>query len=615
METILGIDLGTTTSEMAYIKNGRAEIIEDRLGTRIIPSVVSFLKDEEPLVGKFAYNKILSNPERTVQEIKRYMGEDIKVKIEDDELYPHEISAIILKYLKDDAEAKLGKKIDEAVITVPANFTNQQRKATKEAGRLAGLKVERIINEPTAAAMAYGIDKQDEDSNILVYDLGGGTFDVSVLELYKGVLDVKASRGNNKLGGKDFDEKIENYILDVFKKEYGVDLYEIDSIDNNKISTKLRIKEAARTAKEDLSVQNVVEINIPFIAILNGKALNINMELTREKFDELTVDLVQDTKKTVKEAMDAAGMKYEDIDTVLMVGGSSRIAAVQKLVEELFPGKIKRDINPDEAVAMGAAIQAGIKSEQLNGKNSLIVTDKCNYNLGTSIAEKVDGQYVSDIFDCIIPVDSCIPCSKTKYYTCVDNQEIVQVDIYEGYNEKASLNEKISEIELNGIPKNSAGKEAIEITFTYDLNGTLEVTAVIVSNGKKANKRIVDERLEIKSSGNLNKYITPMPINFEDDSNMEHDIDGKFDIENYGEEDLQQESIPLNELEDWKESSIAPKVKRTIELVEYELEKQHGSVKEEIILLLNRLKKATIDEDEDLAIEIEDELTEILYDL
>lgn len=595
MGNIIGIDLGTTTSEIAYIKNGRPEIIEDETGKRIIPSVVSYdAKNNKIFAGNKAYNLRISNAENTIQEIKRHMGEDCKVKLNGDDLYPHEVSAIILSELKKYAEDRLGGKVDEAVITVPANFTNQQREATKEAGKLAGLRVERIINEPTAAAMAYGIDNLDKESNILVYDLGGGTFDVTVLELYKGVLDVKASRGNNLLGGKDFDAAVEKYILNEFRKEYGVDLYEIKGI--NKVKSEGSIKAEAKRVKEELSFQEIGMINIPFLAVLDGEPIGLDIELTRGKFERLTKDLVESTREPVKEALEASNLNYEDIDIVLTVGGSSRIAAVQKLVEELFPGKVRHDINPDEAVAMGAAIQAGIKTDQIDSKKSLVVTDKCNYNLGTRIVGNLNGRLIDDLFDCIIPVDSSIPCSKTKrYYTCSNGQQSVIIDVYEGYNELASKNEKISEFSMDGIPSAPAGQEAIDINFTYDLNGTLEVIATIVSTGKKANKKVVDKRLEIKSTGNLSKYLTSEPIKVEE-SNSSNSNSG----------------VNLNA---WKDSSLASIIKRTIELAEMKLDKVDKSDGDKIRDLLNELKQAAIDENEDLVDELDEKLTDLLFEL
>ena len=444
------------------------------------------------------------------------------------------------------------------------------------------------------AAMAYGIDNLDKESNILVYDLGGGTFDVTVLELYKGVLDVKASRGNNLLGGKDFDAAVEKYILNEFRKEYGVDLYEIKGI--NKVKAEGSIKAEAKRVKEELSFQEIGMINIPFLAVLDGEPIGLDIELTRGKFERLTKDLVESTREPVKEALEASNLNYEDIDIVLTVGGSSRIAAVQKLVEELFPGKVRHDINPDEAVAMGAAIQAGIKTDQIDSKKSLVVTDKCNYNLGTRIVGNLNGRLIDDLFDCIIPVDSSIPCSKTKrYYTCSNGQQSVIIDVYEGYNELASKNEKISEFSMDGIPSAPAGQEAIDINFTYDLNGTLEVIATIVSTGKKANKKVVDKRLEIKSTGNLSKYLTSEPIKVEE-SNSSNSNSG----------------VNLNA---WKDSSLASIIKRTIELAEMKLDKVDKSDGDKIRDLLNELKQAAIDENEDLVDELDEKLTYFLFEL
>ncbi|WP_300276158.1 Hsp70 family protein [Peptacetobacter sp.] len=603
MGKVIGIDLGTTTSEMAYIKNGRPEIIEDTLGYRIIPSIISYdtIISKKEVIGNEAYNMRKMNPKDTIQEIKRHMGENIKIKFQGDYLYPHEISALILKRMKEYAEDKLGEKIDEAVITVPANFNNQQREATKEAGKLAGLKVERIINEPTAAAMAYGIDNLDKEANILVYDLGGGTFDVTVLELYKGVLDVKASRGNNKLGGKDFDERIEKYVIEEFKKEYGIDIYEIGYLDKAEIEYEL--KEGVKKAKEMLSFQNVAHISTNFIGLIDGKPIILNMELTREKFYELTKDLIESTRQPIQEALYAVGLNYSDIDEVLTVGGSSRIVAVQNLIEELFPGKIRHDVNPDEAVAMGAAIQAGIKSNQIDSENSLVVTDKCSYNLGTNIVGMLNGKYLNDLFDCIIPVDSSIPCSKTKrYYTCTRNQNAVNIDIYEGYNKLSSQNEKINEFELDGIPNAAAGEEAIDITFAYDLNGTLEVTATIVSTGKQANKTIVDKRLEIKESGNLSKYISAEPI--------KENIENILNLHNTTNEKLGEKSVYT-----WEDSPLAEEMgmENTIILFNQGINTLNDEDRKKAEDILEKLKQAIINEDKSLACQLDEKLSEILY--
>lgn len=579
MSNIIGIDLGTTTSEIAYIKNGKPEIIADDLGNRIIPSVISFSRNREMVVGQPAYNQIISNPDNTVYEVKRHIGEDINIKLGEDEFLPHEISAILLREIKKYAERHLGEEVKEAVITVPANFTSHQRKLTQRAGELAGFKVERIINEPTAAAMAYGIDNLNKNANILVYDLGGGTFDVTVLEMFSGILDVKASRGNNRLGGKDFDERIEKYILEEFKKQYGKDLY--DGLDNSlTISIKERVKEAAIKAKKELSVQMLTEINIPFITMINGAPISINIEFTRAKFDELTKDLVLSTKDTVNKALKASGLNKEEIDIVLLIGGSSRIVAVKDLVDKMFPNKVKSTINPDEAVAMGAAIQAGIKTGQISSENSLIVTDKCNYNLGTSVVSQVGDKLVEGVFDCIIPVDSSIPCSKKHIYTTVyDNQTSVNIEVYEGYAPLVHENKKIDGFKLMGIPKAYAGEESIEIEFSYDLNGTLEVKATIVSTGKTITK-VIDNSMIIKSSGNLEKYMVNRV-----------DLDG------------------------WSECELAQVVKRTVELAEKKMKKLEGHKVNDLRPLLDKLKQAVIDGNEELVEKYDEELTEILFNM
>ncbi len=450
MGKIIGIDLGTTTSEIAYIENDEPKIIPDCFGNRIVPSVVGKKEDNTVIVGQVAYNQLIPSPDRTVAEVKRLMGSDTKISMGDKEYMPHEISSMILKELKKYAEDYLGEEVTEAVITVPANFNNSQRKVTKLAGEMAGLKVERIINEPTAAAMAYGINNLDKEEKILVYDLGGGTFDVSILEMFEGILDVKSSRGNDRLGGKDFDSRIEKYIEKEFERIYNQNLYYGIDV-QNKLSIKLRVKEAAINAKKELSNQTSTTINIPFITVIDNKPVSISIELKRDKFNELTKDLVERTKKElsnqtsttinipfitvidnkpvsisielkrdkfneltkdlverttekIDEALKAASLKAKDIDTVLLVGGSSRIPAVRELVESKFKGKIISGINPDEAVSMGAAIQAGIKSNQITCEENLIITDKCSYNLGTSIIKIGDGKVINGAFDCIIPI-------------------------------------------------------------------------------------------------------------------------------------------------------------------------------------------------------------------
>ncbi len=583
MGRIIGIDLGTTTSEIAYIENDEPKIIPDCFGNRIVPSVVGKKEDGTVVVGQVAYNQLISSPDRTISEVKRLMGSDILIPVGDKKYLPHELSSMILKELKNYAEDYFGEEVVEAVITVPANFNNSQRKVTKLAGEMAGLKVERIINEPTAAAIAYGINNSQKEEKILVYDLGGGTFDVSILEIFDGILDVKSSRGNDRLGGKDFDGRIEKYIEEEFEKIYKKDLYK-DLDMKNKLSIKMRIKEAAINAKKELSTQLTTTINIPFINIIDSKPVSIDMEFTREKFDELTKDLVISTTEKIDEALKAAKLKEKDIDTVLLVGGSSRIPAVRELVEKKFKGKIISGINPDEAVAMGAAIQAGIKSNQITCEENLMITDKCSYNLGTSIIKIGDGKIIEGAFDCIIPIDSSIPCSKKKtYYTAVDNQEEVRIEVFEGNESMAADNTKIGDFLLKGVPKGKAGEESIDVQFDYDLNGILEVKATIVSTGKSVNKIIDNFKL----------------IKLPPDSLSNQSMYDRFNTEF------------------WLEYDLAKNVKNTVELAEKKInnlkenEKEYKNIKK----LMDEIKLAVIYNDEELVEKLDEKLTDLLFDI
>ncbi|WP_018590692.1 Hsp70 family protein [Terrisporobacter glycolicus] len=584
MGKIIGIDLGTTTSEIAYIENDEPKIIPDCFGNRIVPSVVGKKEDNTVIVGQVAYNQLIPSPERTVAEVKRLMGSDTKINMGEKEYMPHEISSLILKELKKYAEDYLGEEVEEAVITVPANFNNSQRKVTKLAGEMAGLKVERIINEPTAAAMAYGINNADKEEKILVYDLGGGTFDVSILEMFEGILDVKSSRGNDRLGGKDFDNRIEKYIEKEFERIYNQNLYKNLDV-QNKLSIKLRVKEAAINAKKELSNQLSTTINIPFITVMDNKPVSISIELKREKFNELTKDLVERTTEKIDEALKAANLKAKDIDTVLLVGGSSRIPAVKELVESKFKGKIISGINPDEAVAMGAAIQAGIKSNQITSEENLIITDKCSHNLGTSIIKIGDGKVINGAFDCIIPIDSSIPCSKKKlYYTAVDNQEEVRVEVYEGNEELAEDNMKIGDFLLKGVPKARAGEESIEVQFDYDLNGILEVKATIMSTGGSINKIIDNFKL----------------IKLAQDALVDENLYERFKVD------------------EWLDYDLASGVKSTVELAEKKIKSAKIDKDDfkyrKIEKLLEELKLAVIHDNEELVEKYDEELTDILFE-
>ena len=457
MAKIIGIDLGTTTSLVSYLKNGKPEIIANKLGKRLTDSVVGIDKYGTIIVGEEA-KRILNGTK--VEEIKRSMGTNKKVKLGDKEYSPEEISAEILKKLKEEAEDFLGEEVNEAVITVPAMFNSIQKAATIKAGELAGLKVERIISEPTAAAMAYGIENMEKYQKILVYDFGGGTFDVSILELDDGILDVIATSGDNYLGGKDIDE--------ILMKNISVKME--DNIE--KIKLKLEVEEA----KKRLSTLMGTDIIVP--------ELNIDYELKREKFEELISPLVNKTIDFIDKALSSAKLKREDINVVLLVGGTTRIPLVQETLRKIFGSKVKKFTDPQEAVALGAGVQAGIKSSEISSEDGLIITDICNYSLGVASIGEYQGIIMPDTFSPIIPKNSNLPCTKSDtYYTAVDNQTSVNIKVYQGENKLVYENLFLSEFRVEGIPKNKAGAEAIEITFGYDINDILTVEAKILSTG------------------------------------------------------------------------------------------------------------------------------------
>ena len=457
MAKIIGIDLGTTTSLVSYLKNGKPEIIANKLGKRLTDSVVGIDKYGTIIVGEEA-KRILNGTK--VEEIKRSMGTNKIVKLGDKEYSPEEISAEILKKLKEEAEDFLGEEVNEAVITVPAMFNSIQKAATIKAGELAGLKVERIISEPTAAAMAYGIENMEKYQKILVYDFGGGTFDVSILELDDGILDVIATSGDNYLGGKDIDE--------ILIKNISVKIE--DNIE--KIKLKLEVEEA----KKRLSTLMGTDIIVP--------ELNIDYELKREKFEELISPLVNKTIDFIDKALSSAKLKREDINVVLLVGGTTRIPLVQETLRKIFGSKVKKFTDPQEAVALGAGVQAGIKSSEISSEDGLIITDICNYSLGVASIGEYQGILMPDTFSPIIPKNSNLPCTKSDtYYTAVDNQTSVNIKVYQGENKLVYENLFLSEFRVEGIPKNKAGAEAIEITFGYDINDILTVEAKILSTG------------------------------------------------------------------------------------------------------------------------------------
>lgn len=489
MGRIVGIDLGTTTSEIAYIKNGKPEIIKNGYSS-ITPSVVGLDKNFNIIVGERAKRQLVNASDRTIAEVKRKMGTGENVILGGKRFTPVAISAEILKELKKIAEVELREPITEAVITVPANFNDAQRQATKEAGERAGFIVNRIINEPTAAALAFGIDHMSTEGKILVYDIGGGTFDVTVLEMIEGSLDVMASRGVNRLGGKDFDEKIVDEMLAFLHSEYGVNLDdELQATERLKVLG--RIKEEAEKAKIELSSVMSVYIELPFLLQKDGEIINFEMELTRTRYEQLIEGYIQQSFDTANEALKAAGLTPTDIDIVLAVGGSSRTPIIIDRLKRIFGDKLRGGINPDEAVALGAAVQAGINKNEISGDNAIAIFDVCNHSLGVDVVRETNRGLESGYFSRIILRDTHLPISRTEGYSTVeDYQDNILLQIYQGEDNRVENNIKLGELEVVGIPVNKAGDEEVDVTFKYNINGILEVTAKIVSTGMTASTRI-----------------------------------------------------------------------------------------------------------------------------
>ena len=480
MSKVIGIDLGTTNSCVAVIEGGEPVVIANAEGARTTPSVVAFGKSGERMVGQVAKRQAITNPDRTVSSIKRQMGTDFKVTIDDKKYTPQEISAMILQKLKADAEAYLGEKVTEAVITVPAYFTDSQRQATKDAGKIAGLDVKRIINEPTAAALAYGIDKE-ADQKVMVYDLGGGTFDVSIIEMGDGVQEVLATAGNNRLGGDDFDQRIIDWMVDEFQKSNGI------SLKGDKMAMQ-RLKEAAEKAKIELSGVTSSDINLPYITVDATGPKHLELTLTRAKFNELTADLVEATMGPVRRAMSDSGLSTGDIDKVLMVGGSSRIPAVQEAIKKFIGKEPFKGINPDECVAIGAALQAGVLGGEVKG---LLLLDVTPLSLGIETMGGINTK--------IIDRNTTIPVKKSQIFsTAADNQPSVEVHVLQGEREFAKDNKTLGVFHLDGILPARRGVPQIEVTFDIDANGIVHVSAKDLGTNK-------EQSISITSSTNMSK--------------------------------------------------------------------------------------------------------------
>lgn len=546
MGKVIGIDLGTTNSCVAVLEGGDPVVITNAEGARTTPSVVGFTKAGERLVGETAKRQAITNPERTIASIKRYMGTDHKVTIDGKDYTPQDISAMTLGKLKSDAEAYLGETVTEAVITVPAYFTDSQKQATKDAGKIAGLDVKRIINEPTAAALAYGLDKEAGQQKILVYDLGGGTFDVSILELGDGVFEVLATSGNNKLGGDDFDEVLMNFMADSFAKENGIDLR------NDKMALQ-RLREAAENAKKELSSAQTTNVNLPFITVSDAGPLHMNMDITRAKFEQLTAHLVEKTIQPMNVAMKDADVSTNDLARVILVGGSTRIPAVQEAVKKVTGKEPFKGVNPDECVAIGAAIQAGVLTGEVNDVLLLDVTP-----LSLSI------ETLGGVATKLIERNTTIPTKKSQIFsTAADNQTAVDIHVLQGERDMAAGNITLGRFQLSGIPPAPRGVPQIEVTFDIDANGIVNVSAKDMGTGK-------EQRITITSSNKLSEDEINAKVK-EAEQFAEEDKKKKEDIEvrNQAESLIYETDKNVKELGD----KLSAEEKSAIEAAEEDLKK------------------------------------------
>ncbi|MCK9252830.1 MAG: molecular chaperone DnaK [Clostridiaceae bacterium] len=540
MGKIIGIDLGTTNSCVAVMEGGEPVVIPNAEGNRTTPSVVAFSKTGERLVGQVAKRQAVTNPDRTVMSIKREMGTNHKVTIDNKQYSPQEISAMILQKLKADAEAYLGETVTQAVITVPAYFSDAQRQATKDAGKIAGLEVLRIINEPTAASLAYGLDKET-DQKILVFDLGGGTFDVSILEIGDGVFEVLATNGNNRLGGDDFDSKVVDYLVDGFRKDQGIDLR------NDKMAMQ-RLREAAEKAKVELSSVTSTSINLPYITADASGPKHLDTTLTRAKFDELTADLVEKTVGPTRSALSDAGLKPQDIEKILLVGGSTRTPSVQDMVKKLFGKEPFKGINPDECVAIGAAIQAAVLSGDVTG---LLLLDVTPLSLGI--------ETMGGVFTKIIDRNTTIPTKKSQVFsTAADGQTQVEVHVLQGEREMAQYNKTLGKFSLDGIPPAPRGVPQIEVTFDIDANGIVHVSAKDLGTSR-------EQKITITASTNLtedeiNKAVKEAEQHAAEDKQKKDEVDTR----NHADSAIYQAEKTLKDMGDKIESDDKSAIEQAV---------------------------------------------------
>ena len=548
MSKIIGIDLGTTNSCVAVLEAGEPKVIPNPEGNRTTPSVVAF-KNGERIVGDAAKRQAITNP-NTVSSIKRLMGTSEKVEIEGKKYTPEEVSAMILSYMKDYAESYLGEKVEKAVITVPAYFNDAQRQATKNAGKIAGLNVERIINEPTAAALAYGLDKQEKNQTILVYDLGGGTFDVSILELGDGVFEVKSTAGNNHLGGDDFDNKIMDYLVETFKKENGVDL------SKDKMAMQ-RLKELSEKAKKDLSSMTTTQVSAPFISQSSDGPLHLEMTLTRAKFEELIHDLVMSTLEPVRKALKDADIKAKDLDKVIFVGGSTRVPLVYETVKKKLDMEPSREVNPDEVVAMGASIQGGVLTGDVN---DIVLLDVTPLSLGI--------ETLGGVMTVLIPRNTTIPTSKSEVFsTAADNQPAVDVHVLQGERSMASDNKTLGRFQLADIPPAPRGVPQIQVTFDIDANGIVNVTAKDLGTNKE--QKITITSNTTLSDDEIDRMMKEAEANKEADKKKKEEAD----LRNDAEQMIFQSEKALKDLGDKVDSKEKEEVENIVKELKEALEK------------------------------------------